>query len=90
MLLTKYNHLFTQEQVEFLVQVYNFKRYRKPVEDVPSWLTRARIFRNGIYETIVQAYDVAKENSWIGTPTPAERRHNLAVLDEMLIDWLGI
>ena len=91
LLIAKYASLFTEEQREFLYEVYAFKRWRTEVSiDVPGWLARARVLRNEVYETMVKEYDVVRENSWIGTPTPAERRYNLATLDEMLIDWLGI
>ena len=91
MLLSKYMHLFTTEQLKFLDEVYAYKRWRTEVSiNVPGWLARARVLRNEVYETMVKAYDTAKENSWIGTPTPAERRYNLTTLDEMLQGWMGI
>ncbi len=92
LLLREYERLFTEEEVKFLGQVWYFKKHRQWISDetIPSWLARARVFRNGIYETMVKAYDGARENSWIGTPTPAERRRNLITLDEMLQGWMEI
>lgn len=92
-LMNKYEYLFDEPEFDFIGDIWQYKRERTfvaPMGTVKSWLARTRLFRNDIYETMVQAYDDAKLDSWIGTPTPAERRRNLFELDEMLIDWLGI
>ncbi len=57
--------------------------------EVDSWLAAARVHRQRIYETIVVAYNLAKEGSWMGEQTPSDRRNNLIALDAMLKRWLG-